>query len=711
MLQTYTDQLSGFGINYDDLELPTGLVNTPVGSGRAKASEWYANERRAKAKRERHQAKYRIHADQVNGIFWVAFPYKPEINSLLKPMGGRWDGKRRSWTVPMSSWSRLLADVLIPFDFSYDSQDAEMGEEAEAKTKTVEPVKLPSHITWNGEQFVVRFPYNPAILTAIKGLPRQSRRWDPDCEGGKAWTVQPVGAARFATVIDTYGLTITADAAIKLAEFATEQVEAQADSRQVDSDIKIDGLGMTLRPYQRAGVAYAVKHPHTFIADAMGLGKTAQAIAATYHTGRFPALVICPASIKIQWQREITKWLPEATTYIVNGQTPGTLPDAEFYIINYEVLTHWVAELRQQLDIRTVIFDESHYIKNPKALRTMAASIITEDFDDERNVFMLTGTPIENRPFEFIAQLAAMHQLDPVFGGYKKFRSAYCWNQKSGCYDGARDLDNLNELLRGHCYIRRTKDQVLSELPAKQRAYLHVEPEAKALKAYKRAESDLTDWLRDRAKTMAEEEGIEFGLALAKLKKAATSEAQTLVKIASLRQLSALAKIKSVVSWIEDQAEPVVVFAHHRAVVEQVAEAFGAPKIYGGMSTTEKQVALDSFVQGDHNVIVCSIQAAGVGIDGLQRASNVLFIEQAWTPAKLEQAEDRLHRIGQAGSVTAWYAKLDVAIDEYIFDMIKAKQDVVNAATEGGKVDDEAAGVAAIIGRFMEAQLADTPID
>jgi len=707
MLQTYTQQLASVGINYDDLQPPTGLCNAPGGQGRAQASAWYASERSAKLKRERHQAKHYIH--ECGDQFIVAFKYSAEINGLLKSMGGRWDSLRRVWTAPMSSWSRLLTEVLIPFDFAYDTHHQEMGEEAEAKAATQAPAEKPKQVTWDGDQFVARFPYNPVIVAAIKRLPRQARAWDGE---HKVWTVQPVAAARFAILIEANGLTIGTDAAAKLAGFASEQIEAQEASRQVDADIEINGLGMILRPYQRGGVAYAVAHPHTFIADDMGLGKTAQAIAATHHTGRFPAVVVCPASIKVQWQREITKWLPEATSHVISGKTPDQLPDAEFYIINYEVLTHWASELRNQVDPTTVIFDESHYIKNPGAQRTKAATLLTDDFDNERNIFLLTGTPVENRPSEFISQLAAIRMLDPVFGGYQKFRSAYCWNNDTGCYDGARDLDNLNELLRSNCYIRRTKDQVLSELPAKQRAYLNVEPEPAALKRYNRAECDLAEWLRDRAKTMAIEEGIEFDEALRRLKKAAGSEAAALVKIAALRQLSALAKVKSVVSWVKDQGEPVVVFAHHREVVEAVADAFQAPKIYGGMTATQKQESIDSFARGDHNVIVCSIQAAGVGIDGLQKASNVLFVEQAWTPAKLEQAEDRLHRIGQQGSVTAWYAKLDVAIDDYIFDVLKAKRDVVTATTDGGEATSaEAATISAVIGRFMEAHIANTPVN
>jgi SWI/SNF-related matrix-associated actin-dependent regulator 1 of chromatin subfamily A len=301
-----------------------------------------------------------------------------------------------------------------------------------------------------------------------------------------------------------------------------------------------------------------------------------------------------------------------------------------------------------------------------------------------------------NRPQELVSQLKILGRLEE-FGGWHKFvtrfcnayRDSYGWN-----ISGAAHLEELNDKLREVCFIRRTKAEVLKELPAKQRSEIMVELSNR--EDYARAEADVVSWIRERVKADAEfhrqiddlpEEIQETIIAnRADAKAASAAQAETLVRIEALKQLSAEGKMEAVVEWIEDfidSGEKLVVFATHKSIVKRLAEKFEADSITGDTPVEKRQAAVDRF-QNDPaaKVIVCNIQAGGVGIT-LTAASNVAFVELGWNPAAHDQAEDRTHRIGQTDSVTAYYFIGEDSIDEWIYDLIEEKRVVVDATTDG----------------------------
>ena len=403
-----------------------------------------------------------------------------------------------------------------------------------------------------------------------------------------------------------------------------------------------------LRPFQRAGVEYILGAGRAYVADEMGLGKTVQALAAIGEGDLFPAVVVCPASVKVNWQREAATWLPDAVSHVVNGRK-GDLPAADLYIVNYDLLPwRW-----QQLErCKAVVFDEAHNLKNPKSKRTRSAYLLVRHVDHR---MMLSGTPVLNAPHELISQLGILGVLD-AFGGQMAFCNRYCpiWRMPIKLPNGrkveiekhgAKHLDELNLRLREVCMIRRMKSEVLADLPPKQRAMLWLSGSADEMKAYRAIERE---------------------------------DCSPAVKLGKLRQQLGIAKVADCLEWLEDQAEPVVIWVHHRNVGEALTSALQCPSIRGGMTATDRQAVVDRFQAGKVSRIVCSIQAAGVGLT-LTAASNALFVEQAWTPALLEQAEDRCHRIGQTDSVTAWYAAIQGTIDELIFDLLKSKRAVIEA--------------------------------
>ena len=422
---------------------------------------------------------------------------------------------------------------------------------------------------------------------------------------------------------------------------------------QHSTDGRTSALGGVLRPFQEQGMAYALDKRRCFIADQMGLGKTCQALAAVEAAEAYPAVVICPATLKLNWKAEAEKWLPHRRVEVLNGIKPSFCDPHEIVIVNYDIVHAWADYLQPH----SVILDESHYCKSTSARRTIASLRVAEKVPRDGLRLLLTGTPILNHTQELVAQLMILDRL-AEFGGEFEFIRRYCkikrfevptryGPRKVEQFYGGQNVEELNRRLRETCLIRREKADVLSELPPKQRATLLISGDKSKMEEYRSAE------LND----------------------------PTIATLAVMRRLLGEAKVPACVEWLKNATEPVVVWCHHRAVGEALASELDAPAIRGGMKDHEKQAAVDAFQAGRARHIVCSIQAAGVGLT-LTAASDELFVEQAWTPALLEQAEDRCHRIGQQNAVTCWYASVPGTIDEYVFKLLRRKKDVVQGVTE-----------------------------
>ncbi len=547
------------------------------------------------------------------------------------------------------------------------------------------PAELALEIGEEGEPEVVLYTvWDPALARDFRRLPeahlidRSGRFYNRSASTGVAVPADAALARDLSRFLDEHP-EVEIDESLRgvLDELVGEHDRASSTVRLSyadDAELPEVALGGELHPFQRAGVQYALQRRRTFIADEQGLGKTIQALAAMEVADAWPAAVICPASVKLNWERETNTWLPDRRVAVIDGRTetgwPSEANDADLVVLNYDILEAHLDKLLAR-GLQSLVLDESHYVKNARAQRTKATIELAAKLPDEALRLALTGTPVLNRPEELVSQLRAIGRLGDFGSGARLSRR----------FRDAGSDDRLHWNLRANCYVRRTKDQVLPQLPSKRHDTVPVPLSNED--EYRLAEQDVIAWLQT----------LPLDLKTLDAKVAAALRSEQLVRLNNLRQLAASGKLPTALSWIADfleSGEPLVVFAEHVATQRAVLEHFpGSAHILGADSSTRRQAAVDAFQDEDGpQLIVCSLKAASQGIT-LTRASNVAFLELDWTPARHDQAEDRLHRIGQESAVTAWYLLASDTIDATMGEVLDRKRAVINAVTDGKVTTDE----------------------
>tara|TARA_B110001454_G_scaffold214808_1_gene235175 strand:+ start:1565 stop:3514 length:1950 start_codon:yes stop_codon:yes gene_type:complete len=606
------------------------------------------------------------------------FPYDAEQIAEVRSVDGcKWDKVNRVWRAPITSL-QAVRGFAAAHEFEIDTD--------------VLLLTLPVHRTPDKRIFMkdgfiyLAFAYDRVAITSAKQI--AGITWDKDT---KAWKAPMTSVDEVIKWGDMFGVEIEPTVVQE-----ASQVQAQLDatreaSRATDADIEIPNMIGALFPYQRAGVAYAVAARRCFIADDMGLGKTLQSSGTLEYLESlgeqvFPAVVVCPPNLVLNWQREWLTFFPQRNVKVVTNRSEFPT-DYEVVIVGYSNISTWSLQLSRHA---AYIFDESHYCKTPTAQRTKVAKKLARSARAAAPILLLTGTPITNRPAEYASQLDIIGQIDK-FGGTWGFYRRYCdaFKDKWGQWhlEGNSNLEELNDRLRSTCYIRRTKPEVMKELPPVVHNPVLLVGSGPAMKEYAKAERDIVQYLVDRARAIAKEMGLNHQSAAVRARFRAESS-QHLVKISVLRRLAAKAKMIAVDEWLEQRLEEgrkVVVAAHHRDIVDEIAKKHGGLKIQGGMKVEEVEAVKYRFQNeplSSAPVIVLSIQAAKSG-HTLTAAQDVLFVESAWSPADNDQTVARTHRIGQKGSVTATYLMAAGTIDEAIYELIAQKRVVVDEATEG----------------------------
>ena len=504
----------------------------------------------------------------------------------------------------------------------------------------------------------IRYKFDPELLQLIKSLP--GRRFHPD---KKYWTA-----------------TITVDSIKKLKDAGfiidTELEKLLYQAEEMEKGIEVPGLKKQLFPFQKVGVAFIEKrNGRALIADEMGLGKTIQAAAwLQLHPEKRPAIILCPASLKLNWAKEIKDTLStNDKVQILQGTKPYPITE-DIIIINYDILNSWVETL-QAINPKVIIMDEAHYIKNSSAIRTKATKKLAKGIP---HVIALTGTPIVNRPVEGFNIFQILDRN--LFPNFWTYVHRYCDARHNGFgwdFSGATNKEELNQILTSTIMIRRRKADVLKDLPEKLYSFVPMELDNK--KEYSTAESEFIEYLRQiKGKEAAEK----------------AKKAEHLVKIEALKQLAVKGKLKQATYWIKDFIEDgskLVVFAVHKEVIDQLMKEFKeiAVKIDGSTPTSERHKAVEAF-QNDPNVklFIGNIQAAGVGLT-LTAASAVAFLELPWTPGELQQAEDRCHRIGQKNAVNIYYLLAENSVEYKLAKLLDKKKEVLSAVIDGKPVEEK----------------------
>lgn len=427
---------------------------------------------------------------------------------------------------------------------------------------------------------------------------------------------------------------------------------------------------MKLRDYQVSGkkaVLRFFRERHcAYLADEMGLGKTAQAIHAAldlYEGCEFPAvLIVCPASLRLNWEKEIKLWTKGSVTSVVvqSKKDAVRMKQGRVIIISYDLAAK--QEMRDILCKRhfdMVIFDEAHYLKTRGSKRTVAC--LSFLWEQATYRLCLSGTPFPN---SIMDGFPVFHKMAPeAFPDYFRFGHKYTipernWYTGHIEFKGGRNLNELKKILRRSFLIRRTKRQVLSELPPK--IYSHIPLAVKGITGKFQ---------------LSEEERLAISEAIISGEKA-LSVAESHV---TERRALGLLKCPAVVEHIRMLAEErnkIVVFAYHREVIEALSKALetcGVVAVYGKTPEVRRRQYIEEFQTDPRiHIFIGQVTAAGIGIT-LTAASLCVFAELSWVPAEMSQAIDRLHRIGQEKVVEVQYLLAAKSMDEAVIGALHNK--------------------------------------
>jgi SWI/SNF-related matrix-associated actin-dependent regulator 1 of chromatin subfamily A len=439
-------------------------------------------------------------------------------------------------------------------------------------------------------------------------------------------------------------------------------------------DVVIDYEKYSHRPpleHQKEAIKSLVENKKFILADDMGLGKTTSTIIAALETGAKKILIICPASLKINWQREIENYSDRPTS-IIEGKK---WEDGDFIIINYDIIKNFHDEkkksdsvlLKTKFDL--VIIDEAHYIQNKQAQRTKLINDFVSNVD---RLWLLTGTPITSRPINYFNLLNLIEC--PVAKNWMAYVKRYCngfqfqaGRRKIWNVSGASNLEELRDRT-APLVLRRLKENVL-DLPDKiiTPVYLRLKS-----KEYEALMGEYYDWY--------DKNGESDSLTL------------QFTKLTKVRQVIAEEKVTSTIEICEnivEQGKKVIVFTNFTKSLEMILEHFGkkAVRLDGQMSQKERQMSVDRFQnEEDVMVFVGNIKAAGVGIT-LTAGEAVVMNDLSFLPSDHSQAEDRSYRYGQKNNVLVYYPIFDNTVEGIIYDILKKKKDIFETVM-GDKVDN-----------------------
>lgn len=473
---------------------------------------------------------------------------------------------------------------------------------------------------------------------------------------------------------------------------------------------------MELFNHQKEGIRLLKEKNRAILADSMGLGKSRQAIVAAKESNASGILIVCPASLKINWEREIKIVYPDAKVSIIDKKKEIDV-NQEWTIINYDILEREIEKIEDMVSkekIDTLILDEAHYIKGDsiraKAIiggrkKKKSGEIVKFDGISKKMniVWCLSGTPILNRPIELFNILKAINH--PLAQSKEKYAEKYCgrfWMYRifdgyrrmtipSSVYyqkfnrpgvkiecrwpddTGSSNLEELRDQIKDYM-IRRKKEDVL-DLPEKIISTKEFEINDEWKKEYDNAFDNYIEFMRENPIDDWNEENVLMS--------------RQLVEVQKLKQVCSLAKVDTIVEDINeavDQGEKVIVFSQYTETIKTLEvklRNLGVRTLTGEDKMEVRQKAIDDFQNNDKiKIFISNIKAGGVGIN-LTKASIVMFADMEWSPEIHNQAMDRAHRIGQTGTVNVYYYIAKGTIEEDIMEVLESKKEIMDQILEG----------------------------
>lgn len=559
----------------------------------------------------------------------------------------------------------------------------------------------------DGNVMFISFPYDPKTIAQVKTL--SGRRWD---QGQKMWTAP-------------YCL----ESVEKLTAWGFS-VPAQVKKAGRPSAIKINGIKRPLKPYQVLGVEHIeAADGRTILGDQQGLGKTATKLAwLQYRPDVRPAVVVCPSNAKWGYYHEAKYIVPNDRVSVISGEwrQGNVLEEADIHIINYDILfynepcpeckgkkkvkkgadlkkcpackgrgvaTHLRPDIKK-IDPQAILIDECQYLQEMTSSRTQAVYQLAEKVP---HVIGSSGTPIKHRPKNFYPML---HLVRPdIFPAFFPFAIKYCGAKKGFFgwdFGGASNQEEFHDVLTKHkVLLRRTKAEVLPDLPKMTRTTVYLEFSAKEMKEYRYADRDFLSWLEDKDPASL----------------TSAQRAEALVRINKLKQLVVRLKMKKCLQWVEDfldGEEKLIMFAHHKETISELKQAFKPESMVvvdGSCTDIQKRDAETRFqacakcgVKKDkHDIdpgacreyrhndtrVFLGTLAAKEALT-LTAAQDVCFLEFWDSPKDHEQAEERCYgRISDPHGATAWYLVARDTIEEDILASQEEKRQVIDAIIDG----------------------------
>lgn len=562
----------------------------------------------------------------------LKFEYNPYIIDEIKSLKDRrfnWDNK--TWEILKYDIPQLYANIKH-LDIDLTQLEKYFDNIPEPKMVIIEA---------DGYDVEIDFPFMEEIVNAIKELDYYKYN-----SKTKTWTIDIRQVELLADIVKNI---IDTSELVKLIETDKSTVELK------------DYSYLKRKPYdhQYTAAKFLLEKRKAILADEMGGGKTLSSIMAAYSLPT-PRLVVSPASLKLNWAKEIRMVDLDGKIHLVRDK--GIDANADWNIINYDILEKYFKEL-DRVNWKVIIFDEAHYMKavtnggKPDSKRAKHGLKLGLKAP---YVFSLTGTPITNRPKDIFNLLRLSDHI--LSRNFFNFALNYCGATHNGWgwdFSGSSNEDELHEKIKPYMLRRLKKDML--DLPKKIRRFIPVEID---LREYRIA---IAEYMRKRPYIKGDH----------------------LVELTTAKHILAKNKTSHTIEIAEtivDSGESVVIFTCYDAVVKEIMNKFkdNVVKITGEDSEKKRQQAVDDFQRGKVQVMVANIIAGGVGLT-LTRAKYLIFNDFDWVPANHLQAEDRIHRIGQDEIATVNYVYAEGAeIDEYMANLLEQKSDSINAIIDGG---------------------------